>query len=732
MPDYVPIQDLTIVGSIGNNDLFPLSDGSGAYAVRGSTIKSYAATNAAAAAADAALSKTAAQDAAADAAAAQIAAEEAASGAEASETVANAAMANVRNLLHEVGFDGTLVIGQTWNSSGSTASNTKRARSAKRNPHLPREVGVSGQTYLINALGWDAPDHVYGYLASDWTNERIMIPSTLAAFAIVIKRADDAVIASSEEDAIKDALSLYYLVDEDFGIRGAPADSLAIKNKLYKSCVVKVKLEHGVLETPNTDLYKGWLFDNELRSPGFFTHMRTPNMIDVSKVLTLTLSSEYDSYRIYEYAGDFSFLQAVDLSDGNYSVPNGVSYIRAVCFNTGKGTIDDIDSVLTVTAVGDAKIVYSPNSRGTNTTAMQFVVRGNVYNCDLEGAKSALVDSNALIRLPPNYDPLGDPVPLIVYMHGTTGYRQKWQYQLVIWNSTNPSSDSQLKFDIVNYLTNEGFAVMSIFGHSSDAPYVDNYAYPYGNKDQMKCIATALERVMSVYNLDKTGIFIDGLSAGGVSSINYLLWGNFPVRACSLQAPTISVTRKGLGQSESNRKEWAWANGLVGDTDVLNGKNGENPWAMSLPAITQDLIDYLEANIDKINGYNPMWDGVVGVPQDTLNTWALTPNGNYLGAGDDDPTNWENVSRVAQTPICLWVANDDTNIDPALCHNYIKTLRNGHSVVEEVIIPNGQGGHSAFGDSETVPHVSGTTALGIEYEGIPWPWVDMVRFFREH
>lgn len=60
-PDYVPISDLTIVNSIGDNDLFPLSDGSGAYAVKGSTVKSYAATDAAAAAADAAAAAADAQ-----------------------------------------------------------------------------------------------------------------------------------------------------------------------------------------------------------------------------------------------------------------------------------------------------------------------------------------------------------------------------------------------------------------------------------------------------------------------------------------------------------------------------------------------------------------------------------------------------------------------------------------------------------------------------------------------
>lgn len=82
MPDYVPIQDLTIVGSVGDNDLFPMSDGSGAYAVRGSTIKSYAATDAAAARAAAQTAATAAGDSATAAGNAQSAAEAAQSAAE--------------------------------------------------------------------------------------------------------------------------------------------------------------------------------------------------------------------------------------------------------------------------------------------------------------------------------------------------------------------------------------------------------------------------------------------------------------------------------------------------------------------------------------------------------------------------------------------------------------------------------------------------------------------------
>lgn len=112
MPDYVPIQDLTIVGSVGDNDLFPMSDGSGAYAVKGSTIKSYAASDAAAAAADAEASKAAAQSAATAAGNAQTIAEGAASTAAGAVTTAqgavataNAAVASVAELETEVDSD---------------------------------------------------------------------------------------------------------------------------------------------------------------------------------------------------------------------------------------------------------------------------------------------------------------------------------------------------------------------------------------------------------------------------------------------------------------------------------------------------------------------------------------------------------------------------------------------------------------------------------------------------
>lgn len=137
MPDYVPIQDLTIVNSIDDSDMFPLSDGSGAYAVRGSTVKSYAASDAAAAAADAAASKTAAQSAAGDAAAAQSIAESAASDAAAAIAEAEAARLSLGvlpDVFADVPVPGSYYSNPVWESgyitsSGGNGSNSANARS---------------------------------------------------------------------------------------------------------------------------------------------------------------------------------------------------------------------------------------------------------------------------------------------------------------------------------------------------------------------------------------------------------------------------------------------------------------------------------------------------------------------------------------------------------------------------------------------------------------------------
>lgn len=626
------------------------------------------------------------------------------------------------SLIHKVGFSDSLIleIGKTWNS-GNFTNNSARATTAQIYPRMVRTVAIEGDTYLYHIPVWDTESHYDKLITSDWTNKETFIPRDIYAFAVIIKRVDGGNIADSEESAIRSAIKFYYMTDDTLSIRGVPADAKTTGDVLYKPMHVKMAMEHGSLR--DVGEYSGFLQDRENIYSSFYTSMRTPHMLDVSMAKTLAFSTDYDTIDVFAYDDQYAFISITSIaSDSTFSVPSGVHYVRFVAKKTNNATINEIESSITVISTGSVRVIYSPDHRATNTTGMCFVVKG-------KSATGSMKDSTALLRLPPNYSVDGEPVPLLVHMHGTTGYKSKWQTSLVIWNdeeNTNP-----LRTDIVSYIVNEGFAVLDVFGHIEN--YVDGYAYPYGSPDQMLCIASAIERVMNVYNVRKDGIYISGISAGGVPSITQVFHNNVPVKCCALLAPTVSLFRNCFGANASGRKEWAAAAGFIGDDSVLNGYMGQDKY-MYHPTINNALKEYFAANIDKVISYNPIWSGLIGVPQSTLTQWALSDSteapGSKLGGGDDVAENWADKYRVCHKPIKLWVADDDTNISPPICHNFMTTLRNANCPAVERIMPDGEGGHYAFTTSETVETLSGKTALGIDYTGIPYPWIEMIQFFR--
>ncbi len=235
MPDYVPIQDLTIVGSIGNNDLFPMSDGSGAYAVRGSTIKSYAATDAAAAAADAALSKTAAQNAAGAAAAAQSIAEGAASDAASALATANNLDSVVtRSIAAERTFatsDGKILLykGSLDIETGANVTSNYRTRSGyvKISAQNIRVIVPYGYKAAVFYYTLSEGDYVYiGYNA--FSDNADTVYSTGVKYdrvKLLFKRSDNGAVSDADISAIQDGLKLMLPVDESLSISGAAADA---------------------------------------------------------------------------------------------------------------------------------------------------------------------------------------------------------------------------------------------------------------------------------------------------------------------------------------------------------------------------------------------------------------------------------------------------------------------------------------------------------------------------
>ena len=248
MTNYTPIQDLTIVGSIGNNDLFPLSDGSGAYAVRGSTIKSYAATDAAAAAADAAASKTAAQNAATAAGNAQTVAEGAAATAASAVSTAEGAVAQVTALqdtpinadMVKVEFAPALTSGYYSSDTGKAGSSSGQyvRSSALWNGNGTRSaILLDNNAYKFKLTFYDSTGTTSGtgfLRASGYKTGVIYIPADAALIGLTFARVDGSNMTSSDNDAVLAALYAYKPTDTDLTERGKAADGRTVGAKLDK------------------------------------------------------------------------------------------------------------------------------------------------------------------------------------------------------------------------------------------------------------------------------------------------------------------------------------------------------------------------------------------------------------------------------------------------------------------------------------------------------------------
>lgn len=524
------------------------------------------------------------------------------------------------------------------------------------------------------------------------------------AFAVNVRKVGGANLTDDERATIHEGFSVFYTTIGTYFTEN-----------------IKMMLEHGQLSGSH------YLYDDETYKNNFYNHMRTPHLLDLSDCRSITVKSNWDSITMVKYNANAVYVsESTITANSQVTIDGSYKFVRFVVANSGLTNINYAYGYLEIECEGNPRITKAISDiANSGNIVMNYIVDGALGR-DNEGTAvvgSQLADTCGIIRLPPNYSNIGEPVPLIVYAHGSSDYENKWQIRI-----RNQVGNRE----VIDYLVNEGFAVFDCYGHSSNAPII-GIGHTYGNIDCMNCYLSGIKRCMEVYNIKTDGVYVTGISSGGLTALNMAYINDIPVRACAPFAPAISLYRYTLGYTEEQRKEYAWAMGFEGDSSVLAGRNGAGARDWSYPAHTEALFEYLRNNADKTIGYNPMWNGLIGVSRDQLVTWAIAPyNSQELGGGDRDSANWVDKYRYSKVPMKIWIADDDTNVPPEIIYNYIKTLKNGQSVAELRMIPDGEGGHYAFSSSETAVRISGTTALGISYTDIPYPWVELVAFFRRY
>lgn len=565
--------------------------------------------------------------------------------------------------------------------------------------YLMRIRVVNSSSKAILQLSDRQSNDYYVYL-SDYDTD--------VAIAVDVTRRDGATITSTDLETISGIFGVYY------------SDIEQLSAVMQTKRTIVVPMELGELSRPSYLLY-----DQSTQYQYFYYTMRTPLFLDLRLCTSYKITTDYNITAVY-YDKTYAYISTAEVVSGeDITIPSDVCFARFLATKSDNTEFTYSRDNLVIVCDGDPHIVKAiDNNNDSRNMMMCYVVPGQIGR-DYSGSTAqirTLVDTTGLIRLPPNYTNNGEPVRLIVYVHGSTDYESKWQ---------NAIRGQVGNDEVITYLVNEGYAVFDCYGHSSDAQITDDTGHTYGSVDCSNCYIAGIRRVLDVYNIRNDGIYVTGISSGGLTALNLAFNNTLPVLACAPLAPAISLYNRCFGYTEEQRKEYAWAMGFVGDTTVLAGRNGESPSTGSVPAFTDALFTYFTNNASRTIGYNPMWNGVVGVPLSTLLSWALDQSSSTrLGGGDRNSSNWTNVCRICKTPIKIWVAGDDHNVPPSIIYNFLTTLKNGNCIGELRSVPDGQGGHYAFTSSNTTERMSGVTAIGIAYTDIPIYWVEMVTFFR--
>lgn len=407
-----------------------------------------------------------------------------------------------------------------------------------------------------------------------------------------------------------------------------------------------------------------------------------------------------------KYYYDENYQYQKDASSGNYLKLKFVS-------------IDNSDYVgklnIFVRYIGEFEEVFNVQAHN-ESYRYTFVVEPTHYGGAVN--ESALIDtkenqySQLMLILPPNYLNKGEATRLVIYCQGSGGSR---------WDSTFEGASR------TQYVVNEGYAVLWVSGLTNKD--LEKYPELYDNLGTplaMNCYQAAYNWVINNFNIKTDGVFVYGKSLGGCM-VGNLLYNttSMPIIACAGLAPTMDVVSEILrNRTSSYLKYYASQFNMVGeinfDTASANEKN-----------------QYFLNNANKVIGYNPLWNGTIGLDTDKLLSLSYThPVVNTGVENKEEREAYESLPKMQTRPYKVWIARDDVNVDPRFCDYWQKMAQRAGSLYELRWMPENTGGHWAVDRGETIngvfqkpisaevtPRYGNKTTIAVAY-------IEMIAWFR--
>ena len=330
------------------------------------------------------------------------------------------------------------------------------------------------------------------------------------------------------------------------------------------------------------------------------------------------------------------------------------------------------------------------------------------------------MSTTSRLMLPYNYSPTGKPVPLVLWMDGSANFSS--------WND----DISDVKIPYLQYLTDEGFAVLSIFawGNRYLTKYSDvGLAYPYPVPTNLACLTEGLRYITDRFNVDADNVHIMSKSQGGQCALFFASHPIWDFKSIGMFSPVLDyLSMPGEAMYADVRK-------AIADELGLSGEYLDYFRSASFVTYSDDGIAFFQENLNKIIGLNEAWTDLNGG----------TYTSRYEKAMDDCKKFWEeeywttpsktdiynnnDYSKMAKIPVKIWGASDDDQTPYLKMVEVVDQLCNGGTEAHIRSFARGTGGHSCA-DVGSNKIASVTTASGVVHTNVPTGWVENVAWMR--
>jgi acetyl esterase/lipase len=349
------------------------------------------------------------------------------------------------------------------------------------------------------------------------------------------------------------------------------------------------------------------------------------------------------------------------------------------------------------------------------------------------------VANSGQIMLPPNYNPIGKPVPVIVFVHGSGGYFK--------FNAEMNYSYA----DYWAYLRDCGYAIVDCWGWTTKYEYLANIhdmANPYTVPISVKAYHAMIDFFLRNYNLDGSNMFVMCKSLGGHMAEMLLSSGRF--RAGALLAPALAYLGRGDSETQSHsfgydqysRTIIATELGLTTDPDHSDASVDRYVGGTFTEANGRLFWKH---NLDKLSGSMPNWKGLVGNSAAEKLEEDLSRKDNYVfdySTGTYDrstaytPYPTDDLCMTGYPPTTIWAAMDDEAINIPTVQAVVRNIRNAGQYAKFRVMPDNTGGHHAVdSDANARKNLTDiTTVCGITYEAgtVPLAYVEAEQFLTKH